>query len=209
MTSEERRLLSEFLDQLKQAKVAIKDPDAEALISAAIARQPDAAYLLVQKALLQEQALNAAKAQIAQLQRQLEQAQARTGSSGGFLSSDPWAAPTRPMSAPAGSWPSAAAQPSGSSALGSFLGTAAATAAGIAGGAFLFQGLESLLGHHGYGGDFLNSSGTIPEPVENVTNNEYYGADDNSPEQDFQDADFDVSDEGFDGYSDDDGSLDV
>jgi hypothetical protein len=212
MTSEERRLLSEFLDQLKQAKVASKDPEAESLIAAAVARQPDAAYLLVQKALLQEQALNAAKAQIAQLQRQLEQAESRAAPSrGGLLGQDPWATAARPAPATPSPWP--AVQPAGPSALGSFLGTAAATAAGIAGGAFLFQGLESLLGHHDHGGSFLSSTGTAPDPVENITINEYYGADDNLPEQDFQNADFDPLDagfDGFDGYDDeDDGSLSV
>ena len=53
MNSEERRLLTEFLDQFKQVKGVAKDADAEALIAAAVAVQPDAPYLLVQKALLQ------------------------------------------------------------------------------------------------------------------------------------------------------------
>lgn len=215
MTHEEQRLLSEFLDQLVKVNVTSKDPEAESLISTALARQPDAAYLLVQKALLQERALNAAKAQIAQLQRQLEQAQPRAAASrGSFLEQDPWAAPTRPapVAAPP-AWPQAAPSPAGPSALGSFLGTAAATAAGIAGGAFLFQGLENLLGHHEHGGGFFSSAGTTPDPVENITINEYYGGDDPLSDQDFQNADFDPLDtgfDGFDGYDDeDDGSLSV
>jgi hypothetical protein len=210
MNSEERKLLTEFLDQLQQAKGLPKDPDAESLIAAAVSRQPDASYLLVQKALLQEQALNNAKAQIAQLQSQLEQARTRSAAPrGGFLGQDPWAASPRP--APAAPWPAATAPQPGPSALGSFLGTAAATAAGIAGGAFLFQGLESLLGHHGSGGGFLDSAGLSPDRVENVTINEYYGTDDNEePDQDFRDAGFDPPDDGFDAYDDDDdGSLSV
>ncbi|MGZ8219947.1 DUF2076 domain-containing protein [Methylomagnum sp.] len=216
MNSEERRLLTDFLDQMKQARGFQKDPDAAALISAAAAQQPDAAYLLVQKALLQEQALNAAKSQIAQLQGQLEQARARSAapprSGGGFLGgSDPWAAPAPTRPAPAAPWAGAAPQaPASGGGFGSFLGTAAAAAAGIAGGAFLFQGLESLLGgHHNSGSGFLDSADINPDHAQNVTINEYYGSDDNQPDQDTQDNDFDPGLDDFDTYDDDDGSLSV
>lgn len=215
MNTEERRLLTEFLDPLAKVKGITKDPDADALISSAAAKQPDAVYLLVQKALLQEQALNAARAQITELQTQLDQARSRGAPprSGGFLSGDPWAAPARPAPAPSAPWPAAAPAPQSGfgSGMGSFLGTAAATAAGIAGGAFLFQGIESLLGHHHGSGGFFDTADTTPERVENVTINEYYGDDgDRDQDQDFQDADFGLPDEGFDGYDDDDdGSLSV
>jgi hypothetical protein len=215
MNSEERRLLTEFLDQLQQVKGIAKDPDADALIKKAAAQQPDAVYLLAQKALLQEQALNAAKAQINQLQGQLEQARARSAAprGGGFLGNDPWAAPARPTApTPAAPWPGAAAAPAAGfgGGMGSFLGTAAATAAGIAGGAFLFQGIESLLGHHGHGGGFFdNTAGSGQDPIENVTINQYYGDDDPDQDSNLQDADFGLGDDGFDGYDDDDGSLSV
>ncbi len=208
MNSEERRLLSEFLDQLTQVKGMAKDPDADALIAQAVAKQPDAHYLLVQKALLQEQALNGARARIADLQSQLEQAKSRPAParSGGFLGGgDPWAssAPPRPAAAPASAWAPAAA-PAGSSPMAGFLGTAAATAAGIAGGAFLFQGIESLLGHHGSGSGLLDSAGLDSDRVENVTINEYYGTDDNDSDDAIQDADYAQPDDGFDAYDDDD-----
>lgn len=54
----------------------------------------------------------------------------------------------------------------------SFLGTAASLAAGVAGGALLFEGIESLLGHHGAGGLFGQNA---PAPVEETINNYYYG----------------------------------
>jgi hypothetical protein len=66
------------------------------------------------------------------------------------------------------------------SAGGGFLRSALTTAAGVAGGALLFQGIEGLLGHHGgafgsglggYGSGYGGNE-TIVE--ENVTNN-YYG----------------------------------
>lgn len=201
MNSDEQRILSEFLEQLVQVKVGSKDADAERAIAAAFDRQPDAGYLLVQKVLLQQQALNAATARIRDLQSQLEQRRSQpAGSGAGFLGNDPWAASSRP-SPPAGGW----SNPAPSSAfggMGSFLGTAAATAAGIAGGAFLFQGIESLLGHHG--GGFFDQAGS-GEHIDHLTINEYYGPDSSSDsyaggDDDFQQADFDATD---DDYGDD------
>lgn len=57
---------------------------------------------------------------------------------------------------------------------GGFLRSAAATAAGVAGGALLFQGIESLFGHH-YAGDLMGA-GMTPGLGETVVNN-YYGSD--------------------------------
>jgi hypothetical protein len=55
------------------------------------------------------------------------------------------------------------------SGLGSFLQTAGTTAAGVAGGAFLFEGLSNLFGGgHGFGGGGFGGA-----PVENVTINNY------------------------------------
>jgi hypothetical protein len=57
---------------------------------------------------------------------------------------------------------------------GGFLRSAAATAAGVAGGALLFQGISSLFGNHYAGG--LMSGGMTPGLGETVVNN-YYGSD--------------------------------
>jgi len=57
---------------------------------------------------------------------------------------------------------------------GGFLRSAAATAAGVAGGALLFQGISSLFGNHYAGG--LMSGGMTPGLGESVVNN-YYGGD--------------------------------
>jgi hypothetical protein len=57
---------------------------------------------------------------------------------------------------------------------GGFLRSAAATAAGVAGGALLFQGISSLFGNHFAGG--LTSAGMTPGLGETVINN-YYGSD--------------------------------
>jgi hypothetical protein len=70
------------------------------------------------------------------------------------------------------------------SAGGGFLRSALTTAAGVAGGALLFQGIENLLGHNagafgpslgaGYGGGAWGGGGA---PVVNETVNNYYGND--------------------------------
>jgi uncharacterized protein len=57
---------------------------------------------------------------------------------------------------------------------GGFLRSAAATAAGVAGGALLFQGISSLFGNHYAGG--LTGAGMTPGLGESVVNN-YYGGD--------------------------------
>ncbi|MHA6820424.1 DUF2076 domain-containing protein [Ralstonia pseudosolanacearum] len=182
MTPQELQALESFLAQLTQAQAGTKDPQAEARIAEAVARQPDAAYLLVQRAMLLDQALASAKTQIAQLQTRLQTAQA-TGS-GAFL--DPagtWGqhAGSAPPPAMASAPVPAAAQPSRSGFLGdgmrSTLGSIATTAAGVAGGAFLFQGIESLF-HHNSGNGFLGQPAMGMLPTETTVINNYYGDDD-------------------------------
>ena len=73
MTPEERELLTSFLQQMAQARAEQKDPEADALIRDAAARQPDALYLLTQRALGLDYALNATQAQVAKLQTELDQ----------------------------------------------------------------------------------------------------------------------------------------
>jgi hypothetical protein len=62
---------------------------------------------------------------------------------------------------------------------GGMLGNIAATAAGVAGGAFLFQGLEHLLGGHA-GNGFLGPQHALTSPTETTTVNNYYENDSSS-----------------------------
>lgn len=88
MTPSEKERVSAFLKQLTQAHGLVKDSEAEAMIRDAFAQQPDAPYLVVLKAMLLEQALEQARAQLAQMQsRPAQQAQS-------FLADSPWDAPT-------------------------------------------------------------------------------------------------------------------
>ena len=81
MTPQERELITTFLEQMQQTRAGQKDPEAEALIAAAVASQPDAAYLLVQRAVGLDYALQAAKADLVKVQAELEQARAAGGNS--------------------------------------------------------------------------------------------------------------------------------
>jgi len=167
MTRQENELLQKFLAQLAQAHVSAKDPEAQAMIGRAVAQQPDAAYLLVQRALLLDRALQQAKSQLSRLHEQRDGADDGSHTWTQTPSSTPATAPA-PASSPQAQ---AAPQTGGTgSGWGGFLGNAATTAAGVAGGAFLFQGLEGLLGHRGGG---FESAPT--ETVENLTVNDYSG----------------------------------
>jgi hypothetical protein len=183
MTPQERALLENFLARLTQVRGVKKDPEAERMIAQAAEQQPDAIYLAVQRALLLDQALEQAKARIAELER------AEAGRSQGFLdpNASSWGNPppvSRGQPAPqnpgygAGQYSQYGAPPAypayvapspGGGGFSSFLGQAAATAAGVAGGEFLFQGLENMFGHHGGGGSAF--------PTEDVTVNNYYAPD--------------------------------
>lgn len=181
MNVQERQSLENFLKQLTAVRGTVKDPEAETLITNAVSQQPDAAYLLVQRTLLMEQALAAAKSQIATLQDQLHGNTDR----GSFLSSNEWGkspsmtAPNTLPLQPAYSLNPTQAAPQRSffnSSAGSFLSSVAATAAGVAGGAFLFQGIEHLLGNHQNGNGFLGQ-GLTGDVIEQTTINNYYSDD--------------------------------
>jgi hypothetical protein len=203
MNTQERDQINQLLKPLVEFKLTAKDSEAEALIKEAVAHQPDAAYLLVQRVLLLDHALNNAKARIDDLQRQMQASQSNNAS---FLGNDPWAQPvSNPAPVPGvGNYQQApryapqaplAAAPApqqqagglfGGSAGGgsSFLGNMATTAAGVVAGGFLFQGIEGLLGHHGGGGfggggfgqgGFGQQAGYGEEITENTVVNNYYG----------------------------------
>jgi uncharacterized protein len=198
MTPQEQLILDDFLQRLAAVNGTVKDPQADALINQRLAGQPDALYLLVQRSLLQQHALDAAKAQIANQQ-----------GGGSFLGgqSSGWSSVPPSMQQapqqPAPTWrerlfggPSYAAP---QSAAPSFLQSAASTAAGVAGGMFLFDGLENLLGGHHNGGFF----GGQPEVIENVTENNFLDGNNgmSGGGQDFSSNDF--ADDNFDNSLDD------
>jgi hypothetical protein len=195
MTPQERDLLTNLVSRLRQAPSQQTDPEAEGMINDLVADKPDTPYVLAQTVLIQDYALHQAQDRIADLEQQLQGQPARK--TGGFLSAifgggEP--PPQRPpqyqqqtyqqqtyQPQPAYQQPPAYAQPGpwgGGSGQPSFLRSAATTAAGIAGGALLFQGIESLF-HPGFGGGFggggFGGAGFMPQPgiTETVVNNYY------------------------------------
>jgi len=134
MTPQEREMIAGLFARLQQFENQPRDRDADALIADLVRRQPSAPYLLTQAVLVQEEALKQAKARIAELE----------GGGGNFLQSGPWGAKSRvPQTATPQMAPAAA--PMGG---GGFLRSALSTAAGIAGGMLLFEGLRGMFGHH-------------------------------------------------------------
>ncbi len=132
MTPDERNLLQSFLTDLVQTPNVAKDPEADAMINDAVRANPNALYLLVQHAILADQALHAAQAQM-QTQAQPSPAFLPQPAGGAVA---PWAGQD---GAPVQSSPFAA-----NSGLGGFLRNAGTMAAGVAAGDFLFQGIENI-----------------------------------------------------------------
>jgi hypothetical protein len=146
MNPQEKVQLEQFLLQLNSTQAGAKDSDANALIAESVKQQPDAAYLLVQRAMGLEMALQVAQKQMAEMQAQIDQ----TSKPSGFLSGiNSWgrAAPAQaaPANAMAAARPAAgAAQPS---SWGSgMLGAIATTAVGVVAGSMLYQGIQSMMG---------------------------------------------------------------
>ena len=176
MTPQEQQLVDELFDRLAQVENNPRDPDAERVIANGVRRAPHAMYALVQTALVMDEALKRANARIEELQAQVgDQPPPQQG--GGFLDSmrdavlgrhDPRGSvpnvrtqPTQPSSAAAAPYRSQAGYPQqtppypagpgmgpafGSG--GSFLGTAASTAAGVIGGGLLLNSIRSMFGDH-------------------------------------------------------------
>jgi hypothetical protein len=153
MQSEERDLIAGLFGRLKSFESQPRDADADGLIADAIRSQPGAPYLLVQTVLVQEQALKGAQSRIAELE-----AKAAATPAPGFLASAPKIGPWGNASVPSTRAPQPAQmqapmqqapqQPIQQAAGGGFLRQAMTTAAGVAGGALLFEGIRSMMGHN-------------------------------------------------------------
>jgi hypothetical protein len=180
MTPQERQLVDELFDRLAHLETAPRDADAERAIAEGLARAPQAIYPLVQTVLVQDEALKRADARIRELSGEDDGARA-----GGFLGGKRSALTGRgahgsvpsvraaSASEPDPRWNSggalaaASAQPPQSqyqSQGGSFLGTAAASAAGMIGGALLLNSISSMFGHHGGSSAFAANAPAAASP---------------------------------------------
>ena len=189
MTPEERQLLSALAQRVKDVPPQQKDPEAEQFIRQLVMERPDTPYVLAQTVIMQDFALRNAQSQIEELQRQLSQMappppqqerpgsflgglfgrsqspQPSTSSSGSVPRVNPWGQPDAPPPG-WGSRQGGYGQPPQGPTMqpaqtGSFLRGAATTAVGVAGGALLFQGINSMFsGNHGLSTGAL--AGTTP-----------------------------------------------
>src|SRR4051812_14319620 len=158
MTPEERKLIDELFDRLASLETNPRDRDAVRAINDGLQRAPNALYPLVQTALVQDEALKRADARFRELEEELELEPGEPVKQPGFLDNmrdallgkPQGSVPSVRSGAPAAAspWGNTSAQSQGyapagygaapqalSSSGGSFLGTAATTAAGVVGGA--------------------------------------------------------------------------
>jgi uncharacterized protein len=167
MTPEERNLVIELFDRLATLEDAQRDPDAERLIRDGLRQAPNAPYALVQTVLVQDEALKRADARIRELEGASDTEPRDTSFLGGMRDSlfgkregrgsVPSVRPGEAASAPASmspAWQTGAQAPMPGAPAGapgapggSFLGTAAAAAAGVIGGSLLMSSIRSLMGH--------------------------------------------------------------
>ena len=182
-------MLEDLVRKVGETQLTEKDPEADQLLQQGLGRDPDAVYKLAQTVLVQNLALNQARAQIRQMQQTQQQVQPAQAKSflGGVLGHRDPPSPTPPQYEPVPSpqapgyqaTPQYATRPPyaapGASPAGSFLRSAATTAAGVAAGALAFEGIESLLRGFGHsGGQWGGGFGSGAPPVEETVINNYY-----------------------------------
>jgi hypothetical protein len=182
MTPHERELILKAADEVRAADRSAIDAEAERLIRSEVAAQPHAAYILTQRVIVQELALRQARARI----EELEARQGGRAGSGSFLGGAAGTSPVQPgqpriygqpqpyshqQPTPSPQYqPPQAGQPQGGgSAVGGFLKTAAAAAAGTIGGQLIYDGIRNWSAGHGGGGGFFGggqgqSPGGFSEP---------------------------------------------
>jgi hypothetical protein len=160
MTPQERQLVDELFEKLARLEASPRDPDAESAIAEGLRRAPHALYPLVQTVLVQDEALRRADARIRELGGETQEVASESfldsmravfggRTSRGSVPSVRQGIPVPPVSggdprfANAAPMQNAATPGQGGS---SFLGTAAAAAAGYIGGAMLMNSIGSLFG---------------------------------------------------------------
>lgn len=126
MDTNDVKMIADLAESIRSASPVQKDPESERLIAHLVASQPDAVYFLVQTVLLQRIALQNADSAPHDAPPAAAEEPAR-GFGGLFRGRRP-----------------AEATPAGGPGGGSFLKTAAAGAAGVAGGVLLAQGISGL-----------------------------------------------------------------
>ncbi len=182
MTPQERKLVDELFERLRSLENAPRDPDAIDAINQGLDKAPNALYPLVQSVLVQDEALKRADARIRELETELGIDQPQAQPQGGFLDNmrdallgkseqrgsvpsvraganpNAWGpaynqgAPMQPQQPQQYGQPQYGQPMQQQSGGSSFLGTAAATVAGVVGGALLMNSFKGMFGGQQPGG---------------------------------------------------------
>jgi uncharacterized protein len=149
MDRNERQVIDDLFSRIREAegRTGPRDPEAEALIREHIARHPAAPYYMAQAIVVQQEALAHAQARLEELER--EGGRAGGGFLGGLLGGGGHEVQPQPASARASRIPATGAAAGGGGAFqrpgGSFLGGAAQTALGVAGGVLIANAIGGML----------------------------------------------------------------
>jgi uncharacterized protein len=164
MTPQERELIAELFDRLSSLEGAERDPDAERAIAEGLSRAPNAVYPLVQTVLLQDEALKRANARIQALEGgDGSDSVPRGGGSflanmrGALFGSDAGSRASVPSVRTGATSEANQPPPYTPAPGGSFVGTAAAAAAGTIGGSLMLDSIRSMFGH-GHAGAYEPAS---------------------------------------------------
>jgi len=231
MNADERQLIADLFERMRSYGAPDKDRDAEALINQLMRSTPDAAYMLVQSVLVQDQALQAANDRVQQLEEQLRSARdgerPRSSGSGSFLggvwggrrgeetrSSVPQVGARATPSAYdsrgdsrspwAQSAPPQQAQAAPAASGGGFMRSALTTAAGVAGGMLLADSVRNMLG----GGAHASSSHSHDSSTR-TEEAKYVDDKDNDPGTQSASYQDDGNDPGFDSGGGDGGEIEI
>jgi uncharacterized protein len=158
MDHQDRQAIEGLFAKLGEVERRSGPRDAETFISSRIAAQPGAPYFMAQTIVVQEQAINAAQARMAELEQQL----AGRPAGGGFLSSLFGGGQPQPMARPQSmpGFPSPMPPGMAPGRGGGFLAGAAQTAMGVAGGVLLGNMIASAFG----GDDAKAGEANLSEP---------------------------------------------
>lgn len=162
MNTREQLLVSRLVTRIASQADVAKDADAELEVAALMKMRPDATYLLLQRTLMLEAALEQSQAQVAQLESRVSLLSREMPVEAAGRGPIPALPATAPQLAPAG----AAQPPMSPSPVGGFLRNAATVGAGVLGGSLLVRGIESMMHGGGWGG-----GRSAPAEIFETTNN--------------------------------------
>jgi hypothetical protein len=205
MDAHERQLITGLFDRMRAQGPLDKDADAARLIADQARHSPDAMYMLVQSVLVQDMTLQQADERIRELEARVESLESSSRApqgGGGFLGgmfggSRPQPRPVgrpagmaapRPMPQGGSPWGGNPAPQQAAGGGSSFMRSAMATAAGVAGGMLLADGIRSMMNS---GSESSSTASTDQAAAADTTATDYQDPTDNDPGYDTQEASYD------------------